>query len=169
MCKRVIGVENDVVEVEPRRSGITWSAESETFRPMEGRFVRVPKGHVWLAGDNLSNSTDSRTYGPVPLALVRGKAVAKVGFGDDNVEIERVADDRCGGMGGLLGDDWSRTCEIWDHHLRLLLGRLHDLDLARSELHHHHICIMTLASEHYSALLVLSALQTSYIQHLPFL
>lgn len=78
VCKRVLGTEGDIVEVEPRRSNITWSADSDTVRPLEGRFVRIPKGHVWLAGDNLSNSTDSRTYGPVPIAMVRGKVIARV-------------------------------------------------------------------------------------------
>ncbi|CAN0578941.1 unnamed protein product, partial [Ectocarpus sp. 12 AP-2014] len=38
----------------------------------------VPQGHVWLEGDNLSNSSDSRTYGPIPLAMVRGRVFFKV-------------------------------------------------------------------------------------------
>lgn len=42
------------------------------------RLERVPQGHVWLEGDNASNSTDSRAYGPVPLAMVRGKVLFKV-------------------------------------------------------------------------------------------
>jgi mitochondrial inner membrane protease subunit 1 len=33
----------------------------------------VSQGHVWLQGDNLNNSTDSRSYGAVLLALVRGR------------------------------------------------------------------------------------------------
>lgn len=40
--------------------------------------VQVPAGHVWLQGDNTLNSTDSRHYGPVPYALVNGKAFLKV-------------------------------------------------------------------------------------------
>ena len=43
--------------------------------------VQVPAGHVWLQGDNTLNSTDSRHYGPVPYALVRGRAFLKVGAG----------------------------------------------------------------------------------------
>ena len=40
--------------------------------------VQVPEGHVWLQGDNPINSTDSRHYGPVPYALLRGRALLKV-------------------------------------------------------------------------------------------
>lgn len=36
--------------------------------------LKVPDAHVWLEGDNRNQSTDSRHYGPVPLALVKGRA-----------------------------------------------------------------------------------------------
>lgn len=39
---------------------------------------QVPRGHVWLQGDNLLHSRDSREYGPIPLALVRGKVLCQV-------------------------------------------------------------------------------------------
>ncbi len=39
--------------------------------------VQVPEGHVWLQGDNTLNSTDSRTYGPVPYALLKGRAIVR--------------------------------------------------------------------------------------------
>ncbi|XP_041365569.1 mitochondrial inner membrane protease subunit 1-like [Gigantopelta aegis] len=38
----------------------------------------VPRGHVWLEGDNKDNSTDSRTYGPVPYALLRSRVFFKI-------------------------------------------------------------------------------------------
>ena len=38
---------------------------------------QVPQGHCWLVGDNLPASRDSRDFGPVPLGLIRGKAIAK--------------------------------------------------------------------------------------------
>ncbi len=40
--------------------------------------ILIPQGHCWLTGDNLSNSTDSRYYGPVPLAMIKGKVKYKV-------------------------------------------------------------------------------------------
>lgn len=63
VCKRVLGLEGDVVDVPGMG---------------EGQRVRVPKGHVWLQGDNALNSTDSRHYGPVPYATLRGRVVTKV-------------------------------------------------------------------------------------------
>jgi hypothetical protein len=46
------------------------------FAPLD--VGQVPTGHVWLTGDNLILSRDSREYGPVPLALMRGRVVAQV-------------------------------------------------------------------------------------------
>ncbi|KAK1599611.1 peptidase S24/S26A/S26B/S26C [Colletotrichum navitas] len=45
--------------------------------PDSRKDMMVPQGHCWLVGDNLEASRDSRTYGPVPLALIGGKVVAK--------------------------------------------------------------------------------------------
>lgn len=59
ICKRVKGIPGDKI-----RKGFSSQV--------------VPKGHVWLEGDNKNNSTDSRTYGPVPIGLLRGRAVCKV-------------------------------------------------------------------------------------------
>lgn len=62
VCKRIVGMPGDIVCVDP-----TSSTEE---------FVQVPEGHVWLAGDNLTQSLDSRSYGPLPMALIKGKVVA---------------------------------------------------------------------------------------------
>ncbi|XP_070819807.1 mitochondrial inner membrane protease subunit 1 isoform X1 [Chaetodon trifascialis] len=65
ICKRVIGLEGDKVCT----SGSSSLFKSHTY---------VPKGHVWLEGDNLTNSSDSRSYGPVPYALIRGRVCLKL-------------------------------------------------------------------------------------------
>ncbi|WVO17853.1 signal peptidase I [Cryptococcus depauperatus] len=98
VCKRVIGVEGDLIEIEPRRGGqrkwidavgngymvdlpedhLGLEGIDVAQRSGQGQWVKVPKGHVWLVGDNLSNSTDSRKYGPVPIAMVKGKVLARI-------------------------------------------------------------------------------------------
>ena len=40
--------------------------------------VTVPQGAVFVLGDNRSNSIDSRDFGPVPVADVRGRVLARV-------------------------------------------------------------------------------------------
>jgi signal peptidase I len=57
VCKRIVALPGDEVIV-PRRPTPTK--------------VRIPDGHVWLEGDNKDNSTDSRSYGPVPAPLILG-------------------------------------------------------------------------------------------------
>lgn len=40
----------------------------------EPQMIQVPEGHVWLEGDNMGWSRDSRFYGPVPMALIAGRS-----------------------------------------------------------------------------------------------
>ena len=61
VCKRIIAVAHDTITP-----------------PHSAQSVTVPAGHVWLQGDNLANSSDSRVYGPVPLAMVVGRVEAKL-------------------------------------------------------------------------------------------
>jgi mitochondrial inner membrane protease subunit 1 len=67
VCKRLLGLPGDIVCVDPTGSKVSSSEH-----------VVVPKGHVWLMGDNADLSRDSRDYGPVPLSLVRGTLWARV-------------------------------------------------------------------------------------------
>ncbi|TNN55134.1 Mitochondrial inner membrane protease subunit 1 [Liparis tanakae] len=65
ICKRVMGLEGDKV---------CTSSPSDLFKA----HTYVPKGQVWLEGDNLRNSNDSRSYGPIPYALIRGRVCLKL-------------------------------------------------------------------------------------------
>ncbi|KAH9486749.1 Mitochondrial inner membrane protease subunit 1 [Psilocybe cubensis] len=67
ICKRLIGLPGDIVCVDP--SGVVYPSTEH---------VVVPKGHVWISGDNALASRDSRMYGPVPIGLVKGRVFARV-------------------------------------------------------------------------------------------
>ena len=66
VCKRIIGLLGDIICVNPDD-------------PTSVDHIIVPNGHVWVQGDNGPFSLDSRAYGPVPLALIRSKIIARVG------------------------------------------------------------------------------------------
>ncbi|KAL6991415.1 hypothetical protein U1Q18_009527 [Sarracenia purpurea var. burkii] len=70
IAKRVKGMEGDTV-------AYTISDRRET--------VVVPEGHIWIEGDNLHDSTDSRKFGVVPYDLIQGKVFWRIwppeGFG----------------------------------------------------------------------------------------
>lgn len=59
LCKRLAGLPGDSVQGDIFSSRI------------------VPRGHVWLLGDNASNSVDSRELGPVPIGLIQGRVVLR--------------------------------------------------------------------------------------------
>lgn len=70
--KRVIGLPGETVEVRDGTLLIDGRRHREAHqhgRGPDGR-LEVPAGHVAVLGDARDASTDSRTYGPVPLELV---------------------------------------------------------------------------------------------------
>jgi mitochondrial inner membrane protease subunit 1 len=66
VCKRVLGLPGDRILIQPQY----WYQQEQ--------IIEIPEGNVWLEGDNPFNSTDSRSYGPVPLALVKGLVAFKL-------------------------------------------------------------------------------------------
>jgi inner membrane protease subunit 1 len=75
VCKRVVALEGDTVTPSPAATRIHSTFYSGAGA---GAGVTIPPGYVWLEGDNAQDSTDSRMYGPVPTALVRGRVIARV-------------------------------------------------------------------------------------------
>ena len=67
VCKRLLGLPGDIICVDPTGS-----------KALSSEHVVIPRGHIWLMGDNADLSRDSRDYGPVPLSLVRGTLWARV-------------------------------------------------------------------------------------------
>ncbi len=69
VCKRVLGLPGDVVYD---------NGPDNVYLHAAVRPFTVPAGHMWLQGDNTSNSNDSRNYGAVPLAMCVGRATYRV-------------------------------------------------------------------------------------------
>jgi signal peptidase I len=66
ICKRVRAVGGDKVTYTHPYDGAQLT-------------LTVPRGHVWLEGDNPARSVDSRAYGSVSTRLIEGKVVLLLG------------------------------------------------------------------------------------------
>lgn len=81
VIKRVIGTKGDLVKLGKDGVYLNNTVLYEPYIQAPFSFsddyqVRVPKGMIFVLGDNRSNSEDSRDYGPLPLKAARGRALA---------------------------------------------------------------------------------------------
>ena len=86
LLKRVIAVEGQTLDLrngrvyvngipleEPYVDNKASKAFSNTAVAIEYPYT-IPKGTIWVMGDNRTNSLDSRYFGPIPLSSVNGRA-----------------------------------------------------------------------------------------------
>jgi signal peptidase I len=86
IIKRIIAVEGDKVEIKDGKVIINGKVQVEKYikgdqtpagpNPEHNNLV-VPKGHVYVLGDNRTNSADSRTMGPIEIKKIHGKAILR--------------------------------------------------------------------------------------------
>ncbi len=92
ICKRVIGLPGDRIitkssfHLNPFKNSDSSSTvdstddnnDKSTANMLSSKIIVVPRGHVWLEGDNAENSSDSRFYGPIPQGLIRSRAMCRI-------------------------------------------------------------------------------------------
>ncbi|MCL4079575.1 signal peptidase I [Coriobacteriia bacterium Es71-Z0120] len=85
LIKRVVAVEGQTVDIENGAvivDGVRLNEPYTHGKPTEPGPVplpiTIPKGYVWVMGDNRPNSSDSRVFGPVPMSFIHGKAILRI-------------------------------------------------------------------------------------------
>jgi signal peptidase I len=85
LIKRVIALAGDTIEMRQGQVLVNGQRISETYLSKQAKdrqcyptssfaTLTVPKGDVFVMGDNRCNSTDSRVFGPISTKLVIGRA-----------------------------------------------------------------------------------------------
>jgi len=88
IIKRVIAVENDLVEIRDGKVYVNGEEIEEDYinsdytYPTDPRYskIKIPEGCVYVLGDNRlpNESLDSRTFGPVKVSKISGRAFIRI-------------------------------------------------------------------------------------------
>ncbi len=81
LIKRVIAVGGQTVDLQDGAVVVDGKKLDEPYtygKPSEPQVVpmpvKIPEGSIWVMGDNRTGSTDARTFGPVAVSTVHGRA-----------------------------------------------------------------------------------------------
>lgn len=81
LIKRVIAVGGQTVDLQNGHVYVDGKRLNEPYThgklsyPQVLKFpLKIKQGYVWVMGDNRTNSSDSRTFGPVPMSAIHGRA-----------------------------------------------------------------------------------------------
>ena len=83
LVKRVIALPNETVEGHDNQVFVNGKALPEPYLPdgvVTSTFgpERIPPGHIWVMGDNRSNSSDSRVFKSVDQDRIIGRAFVRI-------------------------------------------------------------------------------------------
>ncbi|XP_067635935.1 mitochondrial inner membrane protease subunit 1 [Eurosta solidaginis] len=83
ICKRVVGIPGDRIALKSSVAPATDTSADEAVANRKLKMLKfideyVPRGFIWIEGDNSANSSDSRYYGPIPIGLVKSRVVCRL-------------------------------------------------------------------------------------------
>lgn len=83
LIKRVVALPGESVEGKNGRIYIDGEALGEPYLPKATTTStfgpeKIPAGHIWVMGDNRTNSSDSRVFGSIPTSSIVGRAFVRV-------------------------------------------------------------------------------------------
>lgn len=82
ICKRIIGIPGDRIVLKNNTPATDAAADTAVVASTKKNFIDfteyVPRGFIWIEGDNSENSSDSRYYGPIPQGLVKSRVVCRL-------------------------------------------------------------------------------------------